>query len=120
MSAAEGPALRRSRPRVSVLDFPPDRIRAFLREKLLAKPIREAWLFGSVAAGTAGPWSDLDVLVVCETDQPFPERPREFFDLSDLGIPVDVLVYTPEEFDRLPLTNRGFWREFTSARERLV
>jgi hypothetical protein len=44
-----------------------------------------------VAAGTGGPWADLD-----------------------------VLVYTPEEFARLPLTNRGSWREFTSARERLV
>jgi predicted nucleotidyltransferase len=105
---------------VSVLDFPPERIRTFLREKLLAKPIREAWLFGSAAAGTAGPWSDLDVLVVRETDLTFPERPREFFDLPDLGIPVDVLVYTPEEYGRLPGTNPGFWREICRARERLL
>jgi predicted nucleotidyltransferase len=105
---------------VSVLDFPPARIREFLRQRLLGKDVREAWLFGSVAAGTAGPWSDIDVLVVRETEEAFPERPREFFDLSDLGVPVDALVYTPAEFDRLHLTNRGFWREFTNARERLV
>jgi predicted nucleotidyltransferase len=120
MNPGDRGVLVRSRPRVSVLDFEPARIRAFLRERLTALAVAEAWLFGSVAAGTAGPWSDLDVVVVSPAAEPFIERPRRFFGLFDLGVPADVLVYTPEEYARLPETNPGFWREFCRSRERLV
>lgn len=55
--------------------------------------------FGSYARGTADGFSDLDLVVVLDTDRPFLERA----DLSAgvvaaLPIGVDVLVYTPEEF----------------------
>jgi len=114
------PVLERSRPTVSVLDFEVDEILAFLRERLLRAGVAEAYLMGSVAAGTAGPWSDLDVVVVQETDEPFVERPRAFADLHDLGVPVDVLVYTPEELKRLRAEGSGFWRAFEACHRRIV
>lgn len=118
MSAA--PVLERSRPRVSVLDFGVGEIEAFLKERLGGRGVLEAWLFGSAAAGTATAWSDLDVLVVRETAEPFVERPRALSDLLDLGLPVDLLVYTPAEFRRLREDGSGFWREFERTRKRLV
>ncbi len=60
------------------------------------------YLFGSCAYGQIGPDSDVDVLVVV------PESPLTFFErgakayrsLRHIGVPVDVMVYTREEFDR--------------------
>jgi hypothetical protein len=49
---------------------------------------------------------------VTESRQSFIERPRQFFDLLDLGIPIDILVYTPEEFLQLRHSGSGFWKGF--------
>jgi predicted nucleotidyltransferase len=112
--------LERSRPRVSVQDFTQEEILAFLQKKLTAHSVREAYLFGSFAAGTTTPWSDLDVLVVNPSAQPFIERPREFFDLHELGLPLDLLVYTPEEFARIRASDSPFWREFARHHRRII
>lgn len=101
------PVLERSRPRVSVLEFSVEELVGFLRERLEGRGVVGAYLFGSVAAGTANAWSDLDVVVVQPTVEPFVERPRPFSDLQDLGVPVDVLVYTPEEFTAASRGRRG-------------
>ncbi|MBN2644470.1 MAG: nucleotidyltransferase domain-containing protein [Desulfuromonadaceae bacterium] len=108
---AEKKILEASRPPVSVLDFSREELLRFLRLKLADKPIVEAFLFGSVAAGTAGPWSDVDVLIVKQTELPFVERGREFFDLQELGVAVDVLVYTPHELAAMKRDSSPFWRE---------
>jgi predicted nucleotidyltransferase len=59
-------------------------------------------LFGSRARGQADEYSDYDVLVVKRTDRPFVDR---LTDVVHFLLPfekaVDVLVYTPEEFDRM-------------------
>lgn len=112
--------LERSRPRVSVLDFETGHVRDFLRSRLAKRSVAEAYLFGSYPAGTATAWSDLDVLVVCDSQEPFVERPRAFADLLDLGVPVDLLVYTPAEFERLRGEPTGFWKEFERTKERLL
>lgn len=60
-----------------------------------------AYVFGSVAAGTADEHSDLDVILVRETAQPFFDRVREIMDLRlELG-PADLLIYTPAELDQM-------------------
>lgn len=58
-------------------------------------------LFGSHARGTADEHSDVDLIVVCETDKRFLDRLAELYLLWDLPLAVDILAYTPEEFDRL-------------------
>jgi predicted nucleotidyltransferase len=112
--------LVRSRPRVSVLDFDREQILALLKARLQERGVREAYLFGSVATGQAGPWSDLDLVIVQETNAPFVERPRAFWELLDLGVGVDILVYTSQEFAGLNQSDSGFWQEFRRSRVRIL
>lgn len=60
--------------------------------------LQRVLVFGSYARGDQDEYSDLDIVVVCETDRPFLERFRDFKALFDLPIPVELLVYTPAEF----------------------
>lgn len=69
--------------------------------------VQRVGVFGSYARGDWGVGSDLDVVVlVDETDVPFLERPSAFDTLS-LPVPVDLLVYTLEEWRRLGAEPRG-------------
>jgi predicted nucleotidyltransferase len=67
-------------------------------------------LFGSYCAGEIDEWSDLDLVIVKETDAPFLDRARRVLALLRPRVGVDVLVYTPEEFERLS-RERAFLRE---------
>lgn len=46
-----------------------------------------------------------------KTSTSFADRPKAFLDLYDLGIPVDILVYTQEEWDALEKNGKGFAKE---------
>jgi predicted nucleotidyltransferase len=71
------------------------------REPLRAARAHRAVLFGSYARGDADGYSDVDLVVVLDTDRPFVERALDLGDLARaLPVGVDVLVYTPQEFDR--------------------
>ena len=54
-------------------------------------------LFGSMARGNVAEWSDLDLLIVKETDEPFLERSVRVALLCRAMVGVDYLVYTPAE-----------------------
>jgi len=57
-------------------------------------------LFGSYAYGTPHKDSDIDILVIMETDLPRHKRPVAINRaLAGLLIPKDILVYTPAEVD---------------------
>ncbi len=113
--------LETGRPAVSVKDFTLEEIVAFLREALSKhKNVVEAFIFGSVAMNRGDYWSDIDVVIVAEVDVPFIERPRAFFDLFDLGVPMDILVYTPEEFETLRKSQSGFWKSFEEGHVRIL
>ena len=58
-------------------------------------------LFGSLASGQIGEWSDLDMVVVAETNQPFLDRTREAMQLLQPRAGVDILVVTLDEFRQL-------------------
>lgn len=58
-------------------------------------------LFGSLARGDVGPWSDIDLILVKETEKRFLDRLEEFYSLVLPDVSVDALVYTPDEFARL-------------------
>ena len=69
-------------------------------EPLRGAGAERAVAFGSYARGVADAWSDLDLVVVMETDLPRPERGRLLGDLYDaLPVSLDVLVFTPAEFE---------------------
>jgi uncharacterized protein len=54
-------------------------------------------LFGSTARGEADADSDLDVLVIKDTPEPFVKRLELMAELCPLGVHADILVYTPSE-----------------------
>ncbi len=58
-------------------------------------------LFGSHARGTAGPHSDVDILVIMDLKKSRREQATEI-DLALYGIdlPTDIIVVTGEEFER--------------------
>lgn len=83
--------------------------------------VEAAYLFGSLAEGRATRDSDIDLLLVVQTEKPLLERWRDFSDILQGEYAIDLLVYTPAEFARFtsePTT--GFWRQFMAARRRLV
>lgn len=62
---------------------------------------KRAIVFGSWARGQADGFSDLDLAVVVDTDLPRPQRALALAKELDRALPVvvDLLVYTPEEFE---------------------
>lgn len=78
------------------------------RRPLEAAGAERAVAFGSWARGVADGYSDLDLAVVLETPLPPLERGRLLHDLVEaLPVGVDLLVYTPEEFERGLRERRG-------------
>ena len=58
-------------------------------------------LFGSAARGEFRPESDIDLLII-KKDTPYygEDRIRELSRLIDRDVPLDLLVYRPEEFEK--------------------
>jgi len=59
-------------------------------------------VFGSYARGTQDARSDIDILVVHDSERRFFYRHEDFLDLWDLvPLSIDLLSYTPEEWERI-------------------
>jgi len=67
------------------------------------------FLFGSYASGNPGLDSDLDLLIIQESDQPRHYRGFEIRkSLIGSGVPMDIIVYTPSEFESEKNTKFSF------------
>ncbi len=74
----------------------------------LRKDILRIGYFGSYARGDWGVGSDLDlVIVVKKADQPFEKRAIGW-NLEELPVPADVLIYTEEEWQSLDQRGRFY------------
>lgn len=80
---------------------------------------RRAILFGSLAADGVGETSDIDLVVIQETDLPFSERLREMRRRLAPRLATDLPVYAPEEFERLR-AERSFFRDEVVAKDEVV
>ncbi len=72
-----------------------------IKQKIVAKfnPIKII-LFGSVATEKTNENSDIDLLVIQDTTSPRHRRSAEIRKaLIGLRFPIDILVYTPQEFE---------------------
>lgn len=114
------PLLAKSRPLLSVLDFDRQALITRISDLLKRKNVATAYLVGSFARQQATAWSDIDLIVVCEATEPFIERPRGFAELLDIGIPFDILVYTPTEFAALEQDPTSFWKTTQAERIRII
>jgi len=65
-------------------------------------------LFGSMANAKVSEWSDLDLVIVKDTDKPFLQRLREVALLCRAPVGVDYLVYTPRELDQMVADRNPF------------
>lgn len=72
--------------------------------KLSHSNVERISLFGSYARGRIDLFTDLDVLVIMDTDKPFLERIAEIYGLLALPVDADILCYTPQEFERMKET----------------
>lgn len=58
-------------------------------------------LYGSVVNGTVHSFSDIDLVVIKDTDKPFYERLEEIIEIAKPDVAADILVYTPEEVEKM-------------------
>jgi predicted nucleotidyltransferase len=89
-------SVERSAPLISVAEIR-ERVRAHARGGRVIRAI----VFGSFARGDADASSDIDLVLIEPTSDSFVERGLRHLALFDLGVGVDLLVYTPEEYERL-------------------
>ena len=62
---------------------------------------QRVWLYGSFARGDYHAASDVDLLIVKETDLPFVERAADVWRVCESRLPIETLVYTPAEYERM-------------------
>jgi predicted nucleotidyltransferase len=70
--------------------------------------VQKVILFGSYAAGRCDQLTDLDLLVVAHSPLDFVSRNIEFARRLRAEVALDLLVYTPQEIERM--RNRPFLR----------
>jgi predicted nucleotidyltransferase len=62
--------------------------------------VEKVILFGSYAAGRRDLFTDLDLLVVIDSELDFVHRTAEMYAKIHTNVDMDLLVYTPEEFTK--------------------
>ncbi len=77
-------------------------------------------LFGSLANGQVGEWSDIDLVIIKNTRQRFMERLREVIKLTMPEVGVDFLVYTPTEVEQAVREGRLFLKQEILGRGRVI
>lgn len=74
------------------------------------RDIKKVGYFGSYSRGDWGVGSDLDVIIVMKnTAIPFDKR-SEKWDLSKIPVPVDLLIYTEDEIEKMKNSNAKFYK----------
>lgn len=104
-------------------DLTPEKLAEALQQfsATLSNRCEEAYIFGSCATGKFSANSDIDLIIVKETSEPFSKRALEFLDLFDIYPALDILVYKPEEFDRFMRDSKvGFWKHVRREKKRIL
>ena len=77
-------------------------IEAYLREYFKKKGVKKAILFGSFARGDKTKKSDLDLIIIYDTEKRFFYRYEDFLELYDrLPYELDLLTYTLKEWGKI-------------------
>jgi predicted nucleotidyltransferase len=58
-----------------------------------------------LSSGDVHKSSDIDLIIVKKTKKKFLERLEEFYNYLNPQVAVDILVYTPEEFEEMKENN---------------
>jgi predicted nucleotidyltransferase len=76
-----------------------------IKSRIPALDVQKVILFGSLATQTVSKSSDIDLIIVKRTDRKFLDRMDEFYQKLDPRVSLDIMVYTPEEFDKMTQTS---------------
>jgi predicted nucleotidyltransferase len=76
-----------------------------IKSRIPALDVQKVISFGSLATGTVRKSSDIDLIIVKRSDKKFLDRMDEFYEKLDSKVSMDIMVYTPEEFERMSRTN---------------
>ncbi len=86
------------------------KIITFLRDYFSKKDVKKVILFGSFAKGDNSKRSDIDLIVIYNTEKKFFYRYKDFWDLyQKIPYQIDLLTYTPSEW--LKIKDRPFFKE---------
>jgi len=69
--------------------------------RLLPFNVEKVSLYGSYAKGRADLFTDLDVLVIMDSDKPFVDRVRDIYGVLAMPVDIDILCYTPLELEQM-------------------
>lgn len=97
------------------LKFLKREMQRIVRQLILRYDPQKIILYGSLATEHVGPESDIDLVIIKDTDKTFFKRIHEIIDLVDYDAETDFFVYTPEEFDRACKENLFFSREIAGG-----
>ncbi len=73
-----------------------DELRRSLPAIISLKP-QKVIVFGSMSQENVRSSSDIDLLIIWDTDLPFMQRLQVFYDAIKPAVAMDILVYTPAE-----------------------
>ncbi|HHT9132397.1 MAG TPA: nucleotidyltransferase domain-containing protein [Candidatus Tripitaka californicus] len=92
-------------------------LRDFVKELKEKLPVHEVFLYGSFATGNIHEGSDIDLIIVGDFKERFVERIGKILEMTDL--PVEPLVYTPEEFKAMQEGRNPFIMEVLRSGKKL-
>jgi len=95
-----------------------ERVREFAHKLKETLPVKEVYLYGSVARGEIHEGSDIDLIVVGDFKERIFERIGKILDLTDL--PIEPLVYTEEEWEALLAEGNPFVNKILKEAIRLA
>ncbi len=95
-----------------------ERVREFAHKLKETLPVKEVYLYGSVARGEIHEGSDIDLIIVGDFKEKIFDRIGKILDLTDL--PIEPLVYTEEEWETLCSEDNPFIKTILKNSIRLI
>src|SRR5512137_1296223 len=87
-----------------------DTLRKRLAPLLARAKAQRAWVFGSHARGEADAESDVDLVVIAETEAPFVDRYKQFASAFSQVPEIEMWVFTPAEWQKMHRQQATFYR----------
>jgi len=89
----------------------------FVNQIKVQLPVTAVYLYGSLLNGQINEGSDIDLLIIGDFKEPFFERIVKVMRLTDL--PIEPLVYTPDEFTTMKEQGNPFILEVLKTGKQL-
>jgi len=93
-----------------------NKINAFIKKIIKVYNPVKIYVFGSAAKSQQDEYSDVDIAVIAGSDLGFIKRLRKSVDLLPKLSGVDLLIYTPDEFNEMVSKNNQFAQEILKGK----